>query len=146
MKWLGVVVAVGLVLALCMPCSPVMAQDEAKPGAKAEVTAEAKAEVKPEAAAKALTWKEAMGRVGEDVVVEGTVVNVHVRKEKRPDTLNFDQNWKESLSVAIFNKEKFGDTQAKYMGRKIRVSGRVATYRDAAQIRVKDPAQLTIVE
>ena len=136
MKWLGVIVAVGLVLALCMPCSLVMAQDEAKPEAKAEV----------KAAAKALTWKEAMGKVDEDVVVEGTVVDVHVRKGKGPDTLNFDKNWKESLSVAIFNKEKFGDIQAKYQGKKIRVSGKVTKYKEAPQIKVKDPAQITIVE
>jgi DNA/RNA endonuclease YhcR with UshA esterase domain len=146
MKWLGPVVAVGLVLALCMPCSLVMAQDEVKTDAKAEVKAEAKAEAKPGAAAKAITWREAMGKVGEDVVVEGTVVDIKIRTGKGPDTLNFDKNWKESLSVAIFNKEKFGDVQAKYQGKKIRVSGKVSEYKDAAQIKVKDPAQITIVE
>lgn len=123
-----------VILALCVSCAIAVAQeapkDEAKPAADA---------------GKALTWKEAMSKVGQEVVVEGTVVNVHTRKGKGPDTLNFDKNWKESLSVAIFNKEKFGDTKAKYTDKKIRVKGKVTEYRGAAQIKVKDPSQIEII-
>lgn len=147
MRWLGVGVAVAIALALCMPCSLVVAQGEAKPGTKAEAaTSEAKAEANPAATGAAITWKEAMGKVGENVVVEGTVMNVKVRKGKAPDMLNFDKNWRESLSVAIFEKEKFGDVQATYMGKKIRVTGKVTKYRDAAQIKVSDPSQVTILQ
>lgn len=132
MRWRGMVVAVAI--ALCMPCGLVVAQGRAKPAPKAG------------AARAAISWKEALSRVGENVVVEGTVMNVKVRKGKAPDLLIFDENWRESLSVAIFDKEKFGDAQATYMGKRIRVRGKVTQYRNAAQIKVSNPSQITVLE
>jgi len=93
----------------------------------------------------ALTPKEAMGKVGEDVVVVGAIVDVRTR-ERGPDSLNFDKDPKEGLSVVIFEKEKFGDLKAKYEGKKIRVRGKVTEYRGAAQIKVSDPAKIEVVE
>lgn len=145
MKRCGVFVAVGLAIALCMPYGPATARDDAKPDVKAGVKAKAET-ARPAAAGSALTWQEAMGRVGEQVVVEGTVVSVRIRKDKAPHLLCFGTNRQESLSVAIFDKKKFGNLQAEYQGKKIRVNGKVSIYRNAAQIKVTDLAQITILE
>lgn len=93
----------------------------------------------------ALIPKEAMGRVGEEVVVVGSIANVRMR-ERGPDALNFDKDPKKGLSVVIFEKEKFGDLKAKYEGKKIRVRGKVTEYRGASQIKVSDPAKIEVVE
>jgi len=93
----------------------------------------------------ALTPKEAMRRVGEDVAVVGAIVDVRTR-EHGPDALNFDKDPKGGLSVVIFEKEKFGDLKAKYEGKKIRVRGKVTEYRGAAQIKVSDPAKIEVIE
>jgi len=119
-------------VAVCLLAGIVVAQEEEKPAAEA-------------AASKALTPDEAKAKVGEQEVVEGTVVKVHLR-EKGPSMLNFDKNWKEGLSVAVFKKEKFGDLKEKYEGKKIRVTGKVTEYKGQPQIKVNDPAKIEVIE
>jgi 5'-nucleotidase (lipoprotein e(P4) family) len=99
----------------------------------------------PSGTSAALTPAQAKAKIGEEVMVEGTVVNVYTR-QKGPDMLNFDKNWREGLSVAIFKKEKFGDLKATYEGKKIRVTGKVTEYRGAAQIKVDDPSRIQVLE
>ncbi|MDD5556176.1 MAG: HAD family acid phosphatase [bacterium] len=117
------------------------AEAPAKPAAPAAPASPAK----PQEPGAALSPAEAKGMVGEEVVVEGTVVRVHTR-ERGPDMLNFDRNWREGLSVAVFNKERFGDLKAKYEGKNIRVRGKVSEYRGAAQIRVNDPSSIELAD
>ena len=98
-----------------------------------------------EAPAEAITWKEAMGKVGENVLVEGTIVKVYV-PDRGPAKLNFDENWRESLTVAVFGAEKFGDLRSSYLDKKVRVSGKVDKWRDSVQIKVSDPSQIQVIE
>lgn len=97
------------------------------------------------AAGGVLTPDQAKGKIGEEVVVEGTVVKVHTR-ERGPDMLNFDKNWREGLSVAVFKKEKFGDLKEKYEGKKIRVKGKVTEYKGQSQIKVSELSQIELVQ
>lgn len=99
----------------------------------------------PEEVAGILTWQEAMNNVGKKVTVEGTVVSVYIR-ERGPNMLNFDKDWRNSLSVAVFKKENFGDLKAEYEGKKIRVKGKVAEFRDTRQIKVYDPTQIEVIK
>lgn len=96
-------------------------------------------------AAGVLTPKDAKGKVGETVTVEGVVVGVRIR-ERGPHQLNFSDNPRESLSVVIFDKETFGDVKAKYEGKKIRVRGKVSEFRGASQIKATAPAQIEVLQ
>jgi 5'-nucleotidase (lipoprotein e(P4) family) len=93
----------------------------------------------------ALTPKAAAMKIGKSVVVEGKVASVRTR-ERGPDSLYFEGEGKEGLSLALFDTGKSGDAKAKYEGKKIRVSGKVTEYRGAAQIKVSEPTQIQIVE
>lgn len=93
----------------------------------------------------ALSPGEAAGKMGEMVTVEGKVSSVRTR-ERGPDSLRFEGTGSDGLSVAVFSKEKFGDIKATYEGKKIRVRGKVSSYRDAPQIRVNDPSQIEILQ
>ncbi|MFH0963726.1 MAG: HAD family acid phosphatase [Planctomycetota bacterium] len=97
------------------------------------------------AAPGAITPKAAAGKIGESVVVEGKVASVRTR-ERGPDSLYFEGEGKEGLSLALFDTGKSGDAKAKFEGKKIRVRGKVTEYRGAAQIKVSDPAQIEVIE
>ena len=97
------------------------------------------------APAEAITWKEAMEKVGQDVLVEGTIVNVYV-PDRGPAKLNFDKNWHDSLTVAVFGAEKFGDLRSGYLDKKVRISGKVDRWKDSVQIKVSDPSQIQVIE
>ncbi len=99
----------------------------------------------PSAPSEAITWQEAMEEVGQDVVVEGKIVSVYV-PDRGPAKLNFDKNWRESLTVAVFGTEKFGDLRSSYQDKRVRVSGKVNTFRDSVQIKVSDPSQIQVIE
>ncbi|MEI6634706.1 MAG: HAD family acid phosphatase [Chlamydiota bacterium] len=97
------------------------------------------------AAPGAITPKAAAGKIGEGVVVEGKVASVRTR-ERGPDSLYFEGEGKEGLSLALFDAGKSDDAKAKYEGKKIRVHGKVTEYRGAAQIKVSDPAKIEVLE
>ncbi len=123
MKIARISMMAALMLGLCLLSSVVLAEEKAK----------------------AITWQEAMNKVGDYVTVEAKVVHVHTR-DRGPDMLNFDKNWRDSLSVAVFNKEKFGNLKEKYLDKKIKVTGKVSEYRNAKQIKVYDPSKIEVVE
>jgi DNA/RNA endonuclease YhcR with UshA esterase domain len=139
MKRASAAIAAMTVVALCLFVGQALAQEGEKPAQESAQPAQEGA--KPTV----LTPAEAKAKVGEQVVVEGTIVKVHIR-EKGPAMLNFDENWKEGLSVAIFKKEKFGDLKATYEGKKVRVSGKVTEYRGQPQIKVNDPAKIEVLQ
>lgn len=120
--------------------------DWTRKGAYVEVpSAKEAAEPAVSSGSGALTPAQAGGRMGETVVVEGTVSGVRVRM-RGPDSLRFEGTDRDGLSIAVFNQEKFGDVKSTYEGKKIRVTGKVTAYRGAPQIRVNDPSQIELLK
>ncbi len=110
-----------------------------------------KTEAAPESASpeEAITWQEAMDRIGDTVTVDATIVNVYdpaARGKKGPVKLNTDRNWNDSLTIVLFNKnDQFGDP-ARFNGKRVRARGKVSTYQDAVQLTVFGPDDIEIVE
>jgi DNA/RNA endonuclease YhcR with UshA esterase domain len=101
----------------------------------------------PEAGA--ITWQEAMKKMGQQVTVEAVIVNVYdpdKRGKKGPVKLNVDRNWKESLTFVLFNRDgKFGDP-AQFLNKKVQVTGTVGEFRGSTQIKVESPSDIKIVD
>ncbi len=97
----------------------------------------------------AITWQEAMDKVGQTVTVEAQIVNVYdpaTRGSSGPVKLNTDRDWDTSLTIVLFNKDgKFGDP-ARFDGKTIRATGKVSIYRDATQLTVFGPETIEIVD
>jgi len=91
-------------------------------------------------------WEDARRHVGEEIVVEGTIVRTH--RGSSVLYLNFHPNWKRYLSLVVpaADLPRFPDDPDKaYKGRKIRVRGEVKIYKDRPEIVVRDPASITIL-
>ncbi|MDP8237062.1 MAG: HAD family acid phosphatase, partial [Candidatus Erginobacter occultus] len=97
----------------------------------------------------AITWQEAMDKVGQTVTVEAQIVNVYdpaARGSSGPVKLNTDRDWATSLTIVLFNKDgQFGDP-ARFDGKTIRATGKVSVYRDATQLTVFGPDTIEIVD
>ncbi|MBI5419262.1 MAG: thermonuclease family protein [Deltaproteobacteria bacterium] len=93
-----------------------------------------------------VSWEEAHRHVGREVVVEGKIVRAH--RGKKVLYLNFHPNWKKYLTVVILGRDlgRFPkDAEKYYMGKKVRVRGEVALYRDRPEIVVRSPDAITVV-
>ncbi len=97
----------------------------------------------------AITWQEAMDRVGDTVTVEALIVGFYdpaARGGAGPVRLNTDRDWDNSLAIIFFNKDgEFGDP-ARFDGKTVRARGRVGTFRDSVQLRVFGPDTIEIVD
>jgi micrococcal nuclease len=94
----------------------------------------------------AVDWREARNHLGRDVVVEGTIVSSH--NSGRACFLNFDPDWHQYLSVVILAGDFAAfpsDPEAFYLGRRLRVRGRVELWQDRPQIRVRSSRALELV-
>lgn len=111
------------------------------------LTEESQSRVQP-AKAGAITWQEAMKKMGQKVTVEAEIVNVYdpdKRGKKGPVKLNVDRNWKESLTFVLFNRDgKFGDP-TQFLHKKVQVTGTVGEYRGKTQIKVESPSDIKII-
>ncbi len=100
---------------------------------------------RPSASA-AVPWDEAQQHVGEEIVVEGTVVGTH--RTASMLYLNFHRNWKRYLTVVIRAEDlsRFpGDPEAAFRGKKIRARGEVRLYKDRPEMLIRDPADIAVV-
>ena len=97
----------------------------------------------------AITWQEAMDRVGDTVTVEAKIIGFYdpaTRDGAGPVRLNTDRDWDNSLAIIFFNKDgQFGDP-ARFDGKTVRARGRVQTFRDSVQLRVFGPDAIEIVD
>jgi endonuclease YncB( thermonuclease family) len=92
-------------------------------------------------------WDEAERHVGEEIVVEGTVVRTH--RTGSMLYLNFHPNWKRYLTVVIHARDlpRFpGDPEAAFRGKRIRVRGEVHLYKERPEMEVRDPANIIIIK
>ena len=93
-----------------------------------------------------ISWQDAAKYVGQHVIVEGQVVRTY--NSGKAAFLNFDENWRDTLSVVIFASDfpNFPEPpDQRYLHQVIRVSGRVKMYRGAPEIIVSSPDQIEIV-
>lgn len=94
-----------------------------------------------------ISWQDAEKYVGQDVIVEGQVVRTY--NSGKAAFLNFDENWRDTLSVVIFASDFSAFPEPpdqRYLHQFIRVSGRVKMYRGAPEIIVSSPDQIEVVE
>ncbi len=91
-------------------------------------------------------WEDAGGHVGEEIVVQGTIVRTH--RAKKVIYLNFHPNWKRYLTLVIFVRDLPlfpRDPETAYKGKTVRVRGEVKTYKDRPEMVLKNPSDITVV-
>jgi hypothetical protein len=91
-------------------------------------------------------WEEAHRHLGEEIVVEGTIVRTH--RAEKVLYLNFHPNWKRYLTLVIHVTDlpRFpGNPETAYKGKKVRVRGEVKLYKDRPEMVVRDPSGITVV-
>ncbi|MCX6349854.1 MAG: hypothetical protein NTV79_10220 [Candidatus Aureabacteria bacterium] len=102
----------------------------------------------------ALTWQAAMTKIGENVIVEAEIIRVYdpeTTGKGGPVKLNVDQDYKTSLTIAYYKKDRggndagFGDP-VKFLYKKVRVKGTVTDYQGSKQIMLKSPSDIEIVK
>lgn len=102
----------------------------------------------------AITWQEAMKKVGQDVVVEAKIVSIYdpeARGRKGPTKLNVDRDYKTSLTFVYYPKDRNGEEKGfkpplAYKYKTVRVKGKVSDYKGSKQIMIQSPADLQIIE
>jgi len=93
-----------------------------------------------------IKWQDAASHIGEYVITEGEIVAAH--NTGKVCYLNFHKNYTEYLTLVIFESafKKFPKPPEKlYLGKKIRVEGRIKTYKGRLEIIVDSTAQLGII-
>ena len=103
---------------------------------------------------KAISWQEAMGKEGETVVVEARIVSVYdpeSRGRGGPVRLNTDRDFKTSLTIVFYKKDREGKDQgfgdpSRFEGKTVRVRGKVSDYKGQKQLSLSGPDQIEIVE
>ncbi|MBC7349235.1 MAG: OB-fold nucleic acid binding domain-containing protein [Candidatus Aminicenantes bacterium] len=92
-----------------------------------------------------VSWEEAEKYVGQEVLVEGTIVRTF--NSGRACFLNFHPDYDRYLSLVIlaadFNKFP-AEPERYYLNKKVEVRGRVMLYRNRLEIVLNSPAQVTI--
>jgi DNA/RNA endonuclease YhcR with UshA esterase domain len=84
--------------------------------------------------------------VGKEVVVEGVVKRAGRGPSDGVRFLNFDEATRTGFVAAIFPSAYSGiDPVEDYVGRTVRVSGELETYKERVQIKVSNAAQILVV-
>jgi len=88
-------------------------------------------------------------KVGQTITIEGTPVKVGGNKSGSVCYINFTPNYKDSISVACFVSKSPNDFTkeklAEWVGKKIRVTGKLSDFNGALQISVEKPDQIVAV-
>lgn len=128
--------------------------DWARSGVLVEVAAGPAPVRETEPASGAITWQEALNRLGQDVVVEAKIVKTYDperRGKKGPVKLNTDADYRKSLTIAFYKKDRngndlgFGDSE-RFYNKTVRVRGKVSEYQGSKQIMLKSPSDIEIIE
>jgi hypothetical protein len=94
-----------------------------------------------------IDWKDAAVHLGGYVETEGIIVSSY--NSGKVCYLNFDKNYKETLALIIFasNFNRFPEKPEKYyLGKKVRVEGRIKDYKGRLEIVLGSKEQIKIVE
>ncbi len=94
-----------------------------------------------------LDWKDARAALGEEALISGKIVRVG--NSGRVNFLNFDTKRPPLFTGIIFKKslDNFPrPLKETYLGKIVRIRGRVVTYQDKPQIVITDPEQIEILD
>lgn len=96
-----------------------------------------------------LTAAQAASHVGEQATVCGTVASARYaeRSKGKPTFLNFDKPFPHAIFTVVIwdaDRKKFDAPEEKYRDRQLCATGKIESYRDAPQIIIHDPKDLTI--
>jgi len=85
--------------------------------------------------------------VGQQVCVEGIVMDSHIAKSGKVRFLNFSPEYKSAFTVVIFtsdmgNFKSIGEPAEYYLGKRVVVSGRIKIYKGRPEIIVSHPQQI----
>lgn len=89
--------------------------------------------------------------IGQFVTVEGKVSSTHTARSGKVRFLNLGEKSQESLSLVIFtndlpNFKDIGDPVIFYTGKMVRVQGIIQEFKGRAEIVVKDPQQMVVIQ
>ena len=98
---------------------------------------------------KTITAAEAKNHTGERATICGKVVSArHATGSKgEPTFLNLDEPYpRQVFTIVIWgdNRAKFGDSEKKYRGSQVCVTGRITSYRGTPEITATDPTEIEI--
>lgn len=102
---------------------------------------------RPPGSTRVISWAAADRHIGELAVVQGAVVRTY--QSDQVLFLNFDEDFRNTLAVAIFaaDLDRFPkNAEDFYKGRKVRVCGIVKEYRGAPEMIVRNPEQIEVLE
>jgi DNA/RNA endonuclease YhcR with UshA esterase domain len=94
-----------------------------------------------------ISWKDASKYLGQYVEVEGKIVASH--NNGKICYLNFDKNYQDNVALVIFPSSfvRFPGTPEKYyLGKNIRVEGRIKEYKGRMEIVLDSKDQVTILK
>jgi DNA/RNA endonuclease YhcR with UshA esterase domain len=94
-----------------------------------------------------IDWRDASKHVGDYVEITGTIVASH--KNDKICYLNFDRDYVNNVALIIFasNYERFPkDMEKYYLGKKLKVEGRIKEFKGRLEIPLDDTAQITAVK
>lgn len=94
-----------------------------------------------------IKWQDAASYLGRYVETEGEIVSSH--NSGKVCYLNFDKNYKETLSLIIFasNFDRFpGSPEKYYLNKRIRIEGRIKDYKGRLEIVLGSKDQVKILQ
>jgi hypothetical protein len=88
-------------------------------------------------------------KLGQRVVIEGTIVARGASKSGKTRYLNFSKKWGDAVTLVFLTprgQEPLPDEKLdQFLQKKVRVTGTVSTYKDDLQIKVETLAQLEVL-
>ena len=90
-----------------------------------------------------ISWKEAGNYIGQEVIVKGTIVDTY--DSGKAIFLNFDENYSETFTAVIFSSDEYKfnfEPEDYYLGKKVKVRGKIKEYKGAPEIIVEEPGQI----
>ncbi len=152
---IAVFAAVVSVAAASLTLTPTANAQSAKPAGKPQYEVAAKTawptvKSSDSAVAKALKATDLKGAekmVGKSGAFTGTVSETYAPKSGKLVILNFDKDYKKALTAVVKSEDfaKFPDLQA-LTGKKVLVTGKFVSYKNATEIELTNPAQLKLIK
>jgi hypothetical protein len=96
-----------------------------------------------------ITPAEAKKHIGQEMTVCGNVANNRYAESTggQPTFLNLDKRYPNPLFTVIIwgrNRDKFGNPDKEYLGKRICATGKITDYRGMPEIEAKTPGQIVV--
>src|SRR6056297_3321259 len=90
-----------------------------------------------------ISWEETGNYIGQEIIVEGTIVDTY--DSGKAIFLNFAENYSEIFTAVIFSSDEYKfdfEPEDYYLGKKVKVRGKIKEYKGAPEIIVEEPGQI----